>query len=93
MKLKTFIASVACGLFLSACGGPEPKEGGETAEPTLATSESAICEGWNAGARTCTFKCTSSSNWTYLYGVPEGQCTARATGVCGYTPYGTCWSF
>ena len=65
-----------------------------TDEPSLNTSEQALCEGYDNGARRCTFRCTSGSQW-YWYEpgqVPYGQCQDYANAFCGRTAYGACWS-
>jgi hypothetical protein len=93
MKMKTLLLGVACGFLLSACGGPIEEEP-VTAEE-LGTVESALCEGWDSGARRCSWKCTSTSSWYSVAAgaVAYGQCTEFATAQCGRTPYGVCWSF
>ncbi|QDE85377.1 hypothetical protein [Myxococcus xanthus] len=87
-KAMTLFASVSLGFLVSACGGPEMEDADGS---TLTTAEQAICEGHIPGA-VCTFKCTSTSNWTYLHGVTYGNCQSEANRVCGRTAYGACWS-
>jgi hypothetical protein len=95
MKMKTLLLGVACGFLLSACGGPIEEEA-VTGEEQLGTVEGGLCEGWDSGARRCTWKCTSSSSTWYSVAagsVAYGHCTEFATSQCGRTPYATCWSF
>ena len=92
MKMKMLLGLVS-GLLLAACGGPGP-EATDSHEPP-GTSGSSVCEGWDAGARRCTWKCTSSaSQWSSLgVGVvANGQCQDFANAQCGRTAYATCWS-
>ncbi|WP_426754298.1 hypothetical protein [Myxococcus sp. Y35] len=89
-KAMTLVASISLGFLVSACGGPELEEV-DADGSTLTTAEQAICEGYEPGA-VCTFKCTSTSDWTYLYNVAYGQCQSEANRVCGRTAYGACWS-
>ncbi|MFE8603104.1 hypothetical protein [Archangium violaceum] len=94
MKMKTLLLGVACGFLLSACGGVE--EEAVTGEEQLGAVEGALCEGWDSGARRCTFKCTSDApRWYSVTAgtVAYGNCTQYATNHCGRTPYATCWSF
>jgi hypothetical protein len=94
MKMKTLLLGVVAGFVLSACGGPIEDEGAVTAEE-ITTSESALCEGWDAGARRCTWKCTSTSSWYSVQAgyVSYGHCQDFANSQCGRTAYGACWSF
>ncbi|GEN05655.1 hypothetical protein MFU01_06920 [Myxococcus fulvus] len=96
MSLKALLVGIAAG-FLAACGGMENDPAATPApeEMELSTVENALCEGWDRGARSCCFKCTSSSEWTcYAPGaIGWGQCTDQANAVCGRTAYGVCWSF
>lgn len=96
MKLKTLFLGLACGFLLSACGGIDPaqEESTPSAEPTLSTSQQGICEGWDAGARRCSYKCTSTSEWRAFaaYTVAYGDCVEAGTRACGRVPYGSCWS-
>ncbi|MDY7227382.1 hypothetical protein [Hyalangium rubrum] len=53
----------------------------------------ANCAGWDSGARTCSWKCRSSSEWLWAtQSVAYGQCGAYAADFCGSTAYKTCWS-
>ncbi len=91
MKMKTLLVGLVSGFLLSACGAPLPEEGADE----LGTTEGMICEGWAAGARRCSWKCTSTSSW-YSVGVGvvgQNDCTEYARQQCGRTAYGTCWSF
>jgi hypothetical protein len=95
MKIKTLLVGVVSGFLLSACGGPIEEEATVTSDE-LTTSEAALCEGWNSGARRCTWKCTSSaSTWYSVQAgyVAYGNCTEYANAQCGRTAYATCWSF
>ncbi|WIG92613.1 hypothetical protein [Myxococcus sp. SDU36] len=87
-KAMTLFASVSLGFLISACGGPELEDADGS---TLTTAEQAICEGYAPGA-VCTFKCTSTSDWTFVGGVAYGQCQSVANRICGRTAYGACWS-
>jgi hypothetical protein len=93
MKSMTLAVSVAFGLFLSACGGPEMngQEGTTPPDVELVTSEQGICEGYAPGA-VCTVRCTSSSAWFYIPGVAYGQCESAGAAYCGRSPSGACWS-
>jgi hypothetical protein len=96
VNIKTLIVSVALGAFLSACGGP-PEEiadnAGSTEQPYFGKSEQGVCEGWDSGARICTWKCTSSGPWIWsTQTLSWGECTPYATNFCGRTPYAVCWS-
>ncbi|MHA7630556.1 hypothetical protein [Corallococcus sp. M7] len=96
MRLKTIVASFAFGSLLMACGGMEGEEGvAQDTQPSLVTSEQGLCEGYAAGARICTFRCTAGGGW-YAYpvnSVPYGQCQDYANSFCGGTAAATCWSF
>lgn len=94
MKLKTLMMSLAFGALLSACGGALPEET-ESTEPVLGTTDQALCEGWDSGARYCTWRCTSSQTTHYFAGygdVPYGNCREYADNWCGRTAYSVCWS-
>ncbi|MBM7113850.1 hypothetical protein [Archangium primigenium] len=90
---KTLLMAFVSGLLLAACGAPGPEE---LQIPTdeLATSQSALCEGWDSGARRCSFKCYSDSTWwtTTSGTVAHNQCQEFANNACGRTAYGACWS-
>jgi hypothetical protein len=92
--MKVLFISLTCGLLLAACGGPMPEESVNVSEPVLSSSEQPICEGWDSGARHCTYKCTSTDFWHwYSYNqVPYGQCRDWANAACGRTAYAVCWS-
>ncbi|OJT17171.1 hypothetical protein BO221_46460 [Archangium sp. Cb G35] len=93
MKMKTLLLGVACGFLLSACGGPIEEEAAPAPVEELGTVQGALCEGWDSGARRCSFKCTSTSTWWTTYSsVAYGDCTEFARRECGFTAYGTCWS-
>ncbi len=90
MKMKTLFLGLVSGLLLTACGAPSPEE--EAAEQ-LGATEQAVCEGWAAGGRQCTWKCTGTeSKWSGWTGVAYGQCEATATAACGRSPASVCWS-
>jgi hypothetical protein len=93
MKMKTLLLGVVSGFLLSACGGPIEEETPVTQEE-LSTVEGALCEGWDSGARRCSFRCTSTSTWwlTAPGTVAYGQCTDFARTQCGFTASATCWS-
>lgn len=93
MKLKTLLIGLASGFLLTACGGPGPDE--MTGEDTLGTTEGAVCEGYDSGARRCSYKCYSTSTWASFAtnSVPKNGCGEAATAACGHTPNATCWSF
>jgi hypothetical protein len=94
MKMKSLIISMALGGLLAACGGTTEELADDTQQPQLGDIEQGICEGWDSGARHCTFKCTSTDyrHW-YGYGdVAYGQCTDVARRDCGREPYSVCWS-
>lgn len=95
MHLKTLFASLAVGTLLAACGGVETEEGAGAPTPSLATSEQGLCEGYAAGARRCSVRCTANGSW-FLYEpgiLYYGECQAHGTSYCGHTPSATCWSF
>ncbi|MDY7227381.1 hypothetical protein [Hyalangium rubrum] len=96
MNLKTVIVSLAFGGLLAACGGPIDEVADNTAVPIsdIGETEQGICEGWDNGARNCTFKCTASDyrHWYGYNDVPYGQCHDRAVQYCGREPYSVCWS-
>ncbi len=91
MNLKTFFVGLAFGGMLAACGpaeemAPEPTE--------LGSTEQAICEGWDSGARKCSFKCTANGGWL-LYdagAIPYGGCRDAANAFCKGSAYAVCWS-
>jgi hypothetical protein len=93
MNLKCLLLSMVAGGLLSACGGAAGELPDEL-PPQLGETEQGICEGWENGARNCTFKCTESDyrHW-YGYGdVPYGQCHDRAVAYCKREPHSACWS-
>ncbi|SEU19200.1 hypothetical protein [Stigmatella erecta] len=93
MNLKRLVVGMAFSGLLAACGGSIDEVPGEF-QPPLQETEQGICEGWDKGARNCTFKCTADDyrHW-YGYGdVPYGQCHDRAVAYCGREPYSACWS-
>jgi len=93
MKMKTLLLGLASGVLLAACGGPVPEE--MDAQEQLGTTEGAVCEGWDSGARLCTWKCTSSApQWSAVGAgvVAYGQCQSYANAQCGRTAYAACWS-
>lgn len=95
MHLKTLFASLAVGTLLAACGGVETEEGTSEQTPSLATSEQGLCEGYDAGARRCSVRCTANGPW-FLYEpgiLYYGECQAHGASYCGRTPSATCWSF
>jgi hypothetical protein len=91
--MKTLLLGLVSGILLAACGAPTPEE--MDSQEQIGTSEGALCEGWDAGARRCSWKCTSSATlWTSVgVGVVGyGQCQDYANSQCGRTAYSTCWS-
>ncbi|RKI38775.1 hypothetical protein D7Y27_23200 [Corallococcus sp. AB004] len=97
MHVKTLIASLAFGSLLMACGGMEPETEAQASDPqapSLATTEQGLCDGWDNGARRCSFKCTSTSGWITLdTPVAKNNCQATGDSVCGRHAYGACWSY
>ncbi|NOK38584.1 hypothetical protein D7W79_14725 [Corallococcus exercitus] len=95
MHLKTFIASLAVGSLLAACGGVETEEGTGDPTPSLATSEQGLCEGYDNGARRCSVRCTANGPWFFFEPgiVYYGECQPFGASYCGRTPSATCWSF
>ena len=92
MKMKMSMLGFVSGLMITACGGPELEDAQAPAEE-LGTTQGALCEGWDSGARKCSFQCYSYSTWwTTSATVSYGQCQEYANGQCGRTAYGTCWS-
>ena len=90
MKMKTLLLGLVSGVLLAACGAPLPEE---DAAEQLGTTVQAACEGWEAGGRQCTWKCTGlESKWRGQANVAYGQCEATATAACGRTPASVCWS-
>ncbi|NVJ23404.1 hypothetical protein HUW62_19450 [Myxococcus sp. AM011] len=92
MKMKTLIIGLAFGSLLTACGGA-PEEVADTESP-IGEAEQGVCEGYDQGARHCTFKCTAN-DWRHWYGyndVAWGQCENVARRDCGREPYSVCWS-
>ncbi len=93
MKLKTLMMSVAFGALLSACGGALPEEGVESSPDEYGVAEQGVCEGWDAGGRRCTWKCSSTGPWIYATSpVAYGGCTAYANDFCRGTAVAVCWS-
>lgn len=95
MNLKTLLVGLVSGFLLTACGGPVTEEGPDAAAEQLGTTTSALCEGWDSGARKCSFKCYSSDGswWTFPAGyVAYGQCQEAANQQCARTAAATCWS-
>jgi hypothetical protein len=53
----------------------------------------ANCAGWESGARTCSWKCRSSSEWLWAtQSVAYGNCGSYADDFCGHSAYKACWS-
>ncbi|MCP3162271.1 hypothetical protein [Myxococcus qinghaiensis] len=78
-----------------ACGGAmemEDDTGAPAPEAALATTEQGICEGYSGTSSVCTIKCTSTSGWFFVNGIPYGQCETAGYNRCGFWPYGACWS-
>ncbi|WP_164013464.1 hypothetical protein [Pyxidicoccus trucidator] len=95
MKLKTLMMSLAFGAFLSACGGPLPEEGADSSVEVevLGDTEQGVCEGWDAGGRRCTWKCSSNGIWIYATSpVAYGGCNAYANNFCKGNAVSVCWS-
>ncbi|MFP2924201.1 hypothetical protein ACLESO_03075 [Pyxidicoccus sp. 3LG] len=93
MKLKTLMMSLAFGALLSACGGPLPEEGVDSSADVLGDTEQGVCEGWEAGGRRCTWKCSSDGRWIYATGsVSYGGCRAYADDFCKGSAVSVCWS-
>jgi hypothetical protein len=91
MNMKMMLMGLVSGLMLAACGGTEDAQ--EPVAEELSTVQSALCEGWDSGARRCSFKCYSDSTWwTYSGSVAYGQCQDFANSQCGRTAYGSCWT-
>ncbi|ADO70552.1 hypothetical protein [Stigmatella aurantiaca] len=107
--MKTLLIGLFSGVLLAACGGaPEELENtaAPAVAPELvavsAPSEgpgdisaqwTANCAGWESGARTCSWKCRSSSEWLWAtQSVSYGQCGAYADDFCGHAAYKACWS-
>jgi hypothetical protein len=93
MKIKTLLVGVVSGFLLAACGGPIEEEATVT-EDELGTVEGALCEGWDSGARRCSFRCTSTSTWWSAPSgyVAYGNCSEYAKSQCGFTANAVCWS-
>ncbi|QSQ18959.1 hypothetical protein JY651_26790 [Pyxidicoccus parkwayensis] len=97
MKLNTFIIGLSLGGLLAACGGaPEEMTGSQTPadESPIGETEQGVCEGYDNGARHCTFKCTANDfrHWYAYNAVAWGQCHDVAVRDCGREPYSVCWS-
>jgi hypothetical protein len=95
MHLKSLITSLALGSLLSACGGVEVEDGQRALEPSLATSEQGLCEGYDNGARRCSVRCTANGPWFFFEPgiVYYGECQAFSRSYCGREPSATCWSY
>ncbi|ADO70551.1 uncharacterized protein STAUR_2753 [Stigmatella aurantiaca DW4/3-1] len=93
MNVKSLILSVSLGGLLAACGGSPEELPADPSSP-LGETEQGICEGWENGARHCTFKCTANDyrHWAGYGDVAYGQCHDLAVRYCGREPYSACWS-
>jgi hypothetical protein len=91
--MKTLIISLSLGGLLAACGGA-PEEMPADTETPVGETEQGICEGYENGARHCTFKCTANDfrHWYGYNDVAWGQCHDVAVRDCGREPYSACWS-
>ncbi|NVJ23405.1 MULTISPECIES: hypothetical protein [Myxococcus] len=102
--LMMALVSMVC---LSACGGAPEETAEEAALPDpssavlsrdrvpgeVSASWTANCAGWENGARTCSWRCRSSSEWMWAtQSVAYGQCNAYANNFCGLNAHATCWS-
>ena len=93
MKRKTLLCGLLSGLLLAACGGAA-SDAGSLAE-AFDPLPGPLCEGWDAGARRCAWKCTSGApQWSAVGAgvVASGQCQDFATARCGASAYASCWS-
>jgi hypothetical protein len=93
VKLKTLMMSLAFGALLSACGGPLPEEGVDSSADAIGSTEQGVCEGWDSGARRCSFRCSAGGRWIYATSpVAYGGCTAYANDFCAGNAVASCWS-
>ena len=95
VNLKKLIIGLASGVFFTACGGPLPEEGMEAAVEVeeVGDVEQGYCEGWDDGARKCTWRCTANGPWIWATSpVAYGGCRAYADDFCRGNAYAVCWS-
>ncbi|MFP2906968.1 hypothetical protein ACLESD_18370 [Pyxidicoccus sp. 3LFB2] len=94
MKLKSLIIGLALGGLVTACGGAPEELTGTEQETPVGEAEQGICEGYDNGARHCTFKCTAGDfrHWYGYNDVAYGRCHDVAVRDCGREPYSVCWS-
>ena len=92
MNLKTFVVGLAFGGMLAACGPAE--ELPEPRESEVGTAEQGVCEGWDSGARRCSFKCTANGGWLFYDAgaIAYGGCRDAADAFCRGSAYAVCWS-
>lgn len=80
------------------CATIDGADGTDVGDEDVREAASALCEGWEAGARNCSAKC-SDDGWYHVGqspSVPYGGCQEAAMAKCssmgrGYR--GSCWSF
>ncbi|SEU19207.1 hypothetical protein [Stigmatella erecta] len=78
---------------VTAPSEPMPAAEAAPSQDGVSAQWTANCAGWENGARTCSWKCRSTSEWLWsVQTVAFGDCGAYANNFCGHSAYKACWS-